>query len=119
MYRIRARPWAEVEAWFLAIHPGRHRFGEMVKLVRRIAEHYDRRLFASTSMHTLLIANVSEWDPDHDVLRIDLDGDRIRFAHHSLPHRPPGWVRFTEADAEAAFDRLERFASRHWLAESG
>ncbi|MBB4638732.1 hypothetical protein [Longimicrobium terrae] len=115
MYRIQARPWAEVEALFLAIRPGPHHFAEMAALVRLIAARYEGRLFASASMHALLIANVAEWDPDHDVLRIDLEGERIRFAHHSMPGRPPTWVRHAEGDARAAFDLLERFVSAHWL----
>jgi hypothetical protein len=115
MYRIQARPWAEVEALFLAIRPGPHRFAEMAGLVRLVAAGYGGRLFASASMHTLLIANVAEWDADHDVLRIDLEGERIRFAHHSMCSQPPTWVRYAEADGRAAFARLERFVSRHWL----
>lgn len=111
MYRIQA----ELEALFLAIRPGPHRFAEMAGLVRLAAARYEGRLFASASMHTLLIANVDEWDPGHDMLRIDLEGERIRFAHHSMPDRRPTWVRYADADARAAFDRLERFASAHWL----
>ncbi len=112
---MQARPWADVEALFLSIRPGPGHFTAMAGLVRLTGERYDGRLFASASMHTLIIASAAEWDPDHDVLRIKLEDDRIRFAHHSMPYRVPSWVRYTEAEAGAAFDRLERFASRHWL----
>jgi hypothetical protein len=116
LYSISARPWAEIEALYLAIRPGPHRFAEMAKLVRLIANRYESRLFAATSMHTLLVTNVARWDPDYDVLRVDLEGEQIGFAHHSLPGRPPSWVRVTEAAAQQAFEQLERFVAAHgWI----
>lgn len=116
MYSLEARPWADIEAMYLAIRPGPHRFSEMVRLVRMIADRYDGRLFAATSMHTLLVANTARWDSDHDVLRINLEGERIRFAHHAMPGRRPTWIRFTEADGRAAFEQFERFvAAQRWV----
>ncbi|HEU0055170.1 MAG TPA: hypothetical protein VFQ39_18415, partial [Longimicrobium sp.] len=110
----RGRPWAEIlfhfrsNPWALG----------MAELVESIAtSRYADGLFATTSMHTLLLAQSPEIDMVADVLRVEPTHDgKVRFEYVERMGARRRWVR--EVPPEAAFATFEGFL-RHlrWFVE--
>lgn len=94
----------------------------MQNLVEQIsASKYATGFFATTSMHTLLIAQTPEFDWDKEVLSISLDlhAGALIFDFQETGSNPPKyqhWIR--RCPPEEGFSRLERFlALKKWFVE--
>ena len=97
-------------------------FHSMENLVEEIAvSKYSTGLFASTSMHTLLIAQTPEFDWEKEILRVSLDilnGDLVFDFQETGSNLPKyqHWIR--RCPPEEAFSRLERFLTlKKWFVE--
>jgi len=105
-YEVPGRPWPEIAAFYRSIVEGGGEWlRPMLALVERIAgSPHARSLFATTSMHTLLIAGTAPFHTGCEVLRVDWDAQRDEFALEYV-ERPD-----VSRAGESGFGRKERSA---------
>jgi hypothetical protein len=77
MLIVKHKPWPEIAEFYRSLVDKQPAFYPMQKLVEQIAaSKYASNLYASTSMHTLLIAQTAEFDTEKEVLRVSLDVEK-------------------------------------------
>jgi hypothetical protein len=117
---VRTQPWPEIIEFYRSISWA----GPMAELAEAIAgSRHGAELYASTSMHTLLVTQTPEFEWDEGVLRIEpvIEGPpyhipSVRFEFAEAPHVRERWCHtYPSREAFAAF---ERFIERaHWFVE--
>ena len=122
MLIVKSKPWAEIAERYRSLSGKHAGFSSMQNLVEQIAaSKYSSGLFAATSMHTLLIAQTSEFDWDKEILRVSLDvhsGELVFDFQETRSNHPKyrHWIR--RSPPEEGFSRLERFlALKKWFVE--
>ena len=122
MLIVKHRPWLEIAEFYRSLSDKHPAFYPMQKLVEQISvSKYANSLYASTSMHTLLIAQTAEFDSEKEVLRVSLDVERggLVLDFQETPSTLPKyrhWVR--QCLPEEAFSRLEGFLTlKKWFVE--
>jgi hypothetical protein len=122
MVIVRSRPWTEIAERYRSLSEKHAAFRSMQNLVEQIAaSKYSSGLFATTSMHTLLIAQTPEFDWDKEILRVSLDvhSGVLVFDFQETGSKLPKyqhWIR--RCSPEEGFSRLERFLMlKRWFVE--
>lgn len=118
MTTARTRPWPDIVRFYRSIPWA----GAMADLAEAISSsRHGADVYALTSMHTLIVAQTPEFEPNTGVLRIEpvLNAGCItafRFEYMEEPSTKPRWTReYGLSDGLAAF---ERFIARvHWFVE--
>jgi len=108
---IRASTWQNATERYehlAALHPA---FEPLHLLVSQIASSdYSKGLFSATSMHTLLISQVAEFDRHHEVLEINFNVGEQIFRLEYWEHPVESIKRWTrECSADDGFAVFERF----------
>lgn len=121
-YEVSGHPWPEIAEFFGEIvSSGGAWVQPMLDLVEQVARsRHAERLFAITSMHTLLVAGHSPFTTGCEVLRIDYDPYRgdFGFEYVEQPYVQTRWrKRCAPADAFGALEHLARM--KGWLAPGG
>ena len=91
-----ARPWADIEAFYVSLTVEAFDQQPMVNLVRHIRAKYTAgRLHAITSMHTLIVSVNNPIELNRENLRVDYRfGDREwEFNYFSKPFKPAEFSR--------------------------
>lgn len=91
----------------------------MADLAERIyLSRYVDGVHATTSMHTLLVAQTPEFQWETGVLRVDATEAGYRFEFVEQPFEERRWVRECGPDPDAAFRVFERLVQHlHWFVE--
>ncbi len=111
---VRTSAWTEILRNYQDLEARHEFFTPMRQLVEHVASQpYAPLLFATTSMHALLVAQhpVIEWD--HDVLRVERgayeDSKNVTFAFHESEFvKPASW----ECPVESVIGTFEGFLRR-------
>jgi hypothetical protein len=93
---IPSKPWDSIEAFYVSLTKDAFDQQPMVDLVRHIRSAYAaNRLYAFTSMHTLIVSVNNPIEFNRDNLRIDYDSRDMtwEFNYLSNPFKPAEFVR--------------------------
>ncbi|HST61713.1 MAG TPA: hypothetical protein VLK84_23640 [Longimicrobium sp.] len=117
-YEVAARPWPEIADRFLeVVRSGQTWAQPIVDLIDQVVRSpHAGQLFASTSMHTLLVAGCTPFHTECAVLRIDYDADRdeFRLEYVEQPHVHTRWrKRCTPGEAFGGLEHLARM--KGWI----
>ena len=117
-YEVAARPWPEIADRFREIVRAGGTWAQpVVDLLDQVARSpHAGRLFAITSMHTLLVAGHTPFHTECEVLRIDYDAalDEFRFEYVEQPHVHTRWrKRCPPAEAFGGLEHLARM--KGWI----
>lgn len=119
-HRVTAYPWPEIAAFFRwIVQTGGAWLAPMLELTERIAASPEgERIWAITSMHTLLVSNTPEFETAAEVLRIDYDprAGEFAFEYVEQPNVGTRWRR--RCPPAEAFSTLQRFIHlKGWMRE--
>jgi hypothetical protein len=122
MIVVKHTPWLEIAEFYRSLTDKHPAFYPMQKLVEQIASSkYASSLYASTSMHTLWIAQTAEFDAEKEVLRVSLDIKKgvLVFDFQETASALPKYQHWTrQCLPEEGFSRLEGFLRlKKWFVE--
>ena len=116
------RPWPEVVDFYRSVVAKRPGIAPLLHLVEQIAaSSYASGLYASTSMLTLLIAQLPEFGLDQEVLRIGMDSSRNELVFDfqetsSILPKYQNWIR--RCSPEEGYARFVKFLKmKNWFTQ--
>lgn len=107
---IKAKSWENVVDFYAAFALVNLQHEPMHLLVSQIAvSDYAQDLFPATSMHTLLISQVAEFERRHEILEINFNGvdQQFHFQYWEHPNVKKRWMKVS--NASEGFSTFERF----------
>ena len=106
----KSRSWREIESWYLELIEEGLKYEPMLKLVNHIQiTNLDKRLYAFTSLHKLVIGIYDEIEWNKEALHIEFDTETRKwfFEYRSKPNEP---VEFERSYNESlGIEKLEQF----------
>jgi hypothetical protein len=123
MFRAKGRPWEEIVERYRSLvevhkHPS---YLPMLEFVRQLAtSEFAANLYATTSMNTLCVSDLPEFDMDRELLRIDFDPEGHQFKFEYQETMSPLYKRWRKTSPpEDAFPAFVRFLKRKkWIRSS-
>jgi hypothetical protein len=116
---VKARPWPSILEFYRSISKSTR--GEwvipMLELVEKIAAaNFAQQLYPITSMHTLCISNLPEFDFEREMLRIDFDPKARQFKLEYQETCSPLYKRWRKTcSPEQVFPSIVRFLKlKNW-----
>lgn len=116
MYKLKSRPWSEIAKFYrsMVADHGLVWLTPMLGLVEQI-EHaeYAEKIFGSTSLARLRISYLPEFEPDKEVLNIDLNRETGEFEFEYQETASTLYKRWRrKCSANEAFPVFNRFLQR-------
>jgi hypothetical protein len=108
---VPTKPWDVTLGFYRDLEERNEFFGPMRRLVEHIASQpYAHLLFATTSMHALLVAQHSEIEWGHDVLRVERNPDErtMRFTYQEQQFVEPTTWECTDGNVVETFEGFLR-----------
>jgi hypothetical protein len=119
MTKVKGRPWPSILEFYRRISksPQGEWITPMLELVEKIAAaDFAQKLYPITSMHTLCISDLPEFDLEREMLRIDFDPKAGQFKLAYQETRSPLYKRWRRTcSPEQAFPSFVRFLKlKNW-----
>ena len=103
-------PWTEIEKHYISLNDHGWAHDRLLELVRHIQSNYTaNRLFACTSLDTLIISADEDIERRKDTLHIDFEREtqKWKFQYFAQPYKEPEFVR--QYEAELGVDKFDNF----------
>lgn len=113
MYKVKSRSWPEILRFYrsMANEHGHNWLIPMAELVEQIGTaDYARKVYGATSHAQLRVSYLPEFDPDKEVLNVDLDPKSGQFEFEYQETASPLYKRWKKTcSADEAFPAFNRF----------
>lgn len=114
---MKSRSWESIVRFYDGFAAGNSDHAPFAFFASQVeTSEYARALFPTTSMLTLYIAQVAEFERRHEVLEIDFNGEtqQFQFQYWEHPNVERRWIR--TCAAPDAYDTFQRFLKlRKWF----
>lgn len=107
---IKSRDWNEIRSWYSELIDEGLNLKPMLDLINHILEkELNKRLFASTSMHKLLISIYEEMESDREILKIEFDqiNEKWSFDYYAKPFQDAEFSR--RYNMEMGIEKFNQF----------
>ncbi|MDQ3567301.1 MAG: hypothetical protein M3397_04370 [Actinomycetota bacterium] len=111
----RASSWKEIVEFYTRFASVNQQCHPMRQFVSQVAaSKYAEAIFPKTSMHTLIVSQVAEFEWNREILKIDCSEQEFHFEYFEQPNVEQRWAK--ECCATEGFSAFERsLALKKWF----